>query len=182
MKGKTFGIIIIFVLAMVLSVYLYNNLAGRYTDDREIKQGETALNTAADFTVLDENGGEVRLSDFFGKPIIINFWATWCGPCTSELPVFEKAYTAFGDRVHFLMVNLTDGTRDTVDGVKAFVARNGFTFPVLYDTNYSGAYAYNVVSIPKTVAIDSQGRVIKTYTGAISESRLEAIIDDLLKR
>ena len=69
-----------------------------------------------DFTVVDEEGNPVSLSDFFGKPIILNFWASWCGPCKSEMPDFEEAYLEYGDVIQFLMVNCTDGSRETVEG------------------------------------------------------------------
>ena len=87
---------------------------------------------AVDFTVTDREGNTVKLSEFFGKPIIINFWATWCGPCKSELPVFDEAYRKYGEGVTFLMVNLTDGYRDTVEAVKAFIEDNDYTFPRIF--------------------------------------------------
>ena len=80
-------------------------------------------NTAPDFTVLDANGKRIRLSDNFGKPIVINFWATWCPPCKRELPDFDKLCKEYGDKVVFMMVNLTDGRRDTVDGTKTLFQR-----------------------------------------------------------
>lgn len=82
-------------------------------------------NTAPDFPVLDADGNIVRLSDMFGKPVVINFWATWCPPCKRELPDFDRLCREYGDRVVFMMVNLTDGRRDTVDGTKNLFRRKG---------------------------------------------------------
>lgn len=82
-------------------------------------------NTAPDFPVLDADGNTVRLSDMFGKPVVINFWATWCPPCKRELPDFDRLCREYGDRVVFMMVNLTDGRRDTVDGTKNLFRRKG---------------------------------------------------------
>lgn len=82
-------------------------------------------NTAPDFPVLDADGNIVRLSDMFGKPVVINFWATWCPPCKRELPDFYRLCREYGDRVVFMMVNLTDGRRDTVDGTKNLFRRKG---------------------------------------------------------
>lgn len=90
-------------------------------------------NTAPDFPVLDADGNTVRLSDMFGKPVVINFWATWCPPCKRELPDFDRLCREYGDRVVFMMVNLTDGRRDTVDGTKKFVSEKGYTFPVYFE-------------------------------------------------
>ena len=138
-------------------------------------------NTAPDFTVLDANGKKTRLSDNFGKPIVINFWATWCPPCKRELPDFDKLCTEYGDKVVFMMVNLTDGRRDTVDGTKKFISKNGYTFPVYFDTEYNGADAYNVSSIPQTTFIDANGNVYTTRIGAMNETVLRSYINALLE-
>lgn len=137
-------------------------------------------NTAPDFTVLDANGKKIRLSDNFGKPIVINFWATWCPPCKRELPDFDKLCMEYGDKVVFMMVNLTDGRRDTVDGTKNFVSKNGYTFPVYFDTEYNGADAYNVSSIPQTTFIDANGNVYTTRIGAMNETVIRSYINALL--
>ena len=138
-------------------------------------------NNAPDFTLLDANGKKIRLSDNFGKPIVINFWATWCPPCKQELPDFEKLHKEYGDRVVFMMVNLTDGYRDTIDGTKRFVSKNGYTFPLYFDTEYSGAVAYNVSSIPQTTFIDANGNVYATRIGAMNEAVLRSYINAMLR-
>jgi len=138
------------------------------------------LNPARDFTVQNANGEWVNLSDFRGKPVIINFWATWCGPCKSELPAFDAAYQTHGDKVNFLMVNLTDGTRETTEKVNSFIEKNGYTFPVLFDSKSSGAMTYSVYSIPLTVFVDAKGNLLGSHTGAMSAKTLEEYIDTLL--
>lgn len=137
-------------------------------------------NTAPDFTVLDKDGNTVRLSDKFGKPIVINFWATWCPPCKQELPDFDKLCKEYGDRVVFMMVNLTDGYRDTVDGTKRFVSGKGYTFPVYFDTKDNAASAYNVSSIPQTTFIDAKGNIYTTRIGAMNEAMLRIYLNALL--
>ncbi len=139
------------------------------------------VNYAPDFEVLDKDGNPVKLSDFRGKPVVLNFWATWCPPCKAELPDFDEAAATYGDKVHFLMVNLTDGGRDTVDGVKAFVAENGYTFPVYFDTTYSAANAYRVYSIPTTYLINADGEIIGRKEGMMTGAELEAWIKKLTK-
>lgn len=123
----------------------------------------------------------MSLSDFFGKPIVINFWATWCGPCKSELPAFQSLSESYGQDVTFLMVNMTDGARDTVDGVKEFLADNGYTFPVYFDTEQNAATAYGAYSIPATVFIDTEGMAVNAYLGAMSEQTLTNCIESLLE-
>jgi thiol-disulfide isomerase/thioredoxin len=136
--------------------------------------------TATDFIVYLEDGSEVKLSDNFGKPMIVNFWATWCSPCKMELPHFEDKYQEFKDSINFMMVNLTDGVRDTLESVTAFITDNQYTFPVYYDTEYSAAYAYNIMSIPTTLLIDADGNIVDTLVGTLSEKDLQACIDLLL--
>lgn len=137
-------------------------------------------NTAPDFPVLDADGNTVRLSDMFGKPVVINFWATWCPPWKRELPDFDRLCREYGDRVVFMMVNLTDGRRDTVDGTKKFVSEKGYTFPVYFDTGLSGAKAYSVSSTPQTTFIDANGNVFATRIGAMSEAALRSYINAIL--
>ena len=133
---------------------------------------ETTPMPAPDFSVETADGETVWLSDFRGKPVVVNFWATWCGPCKSELPAFDRAYAEYGEDVVFLMVNLTDGQRETVDGVAKFVKDGGYDFPVYYDTSYSAANAYGVYSIPMTVLVDAEGNLIGGQVGAVSEGAL----------
>ena len=116
------------------------------TEPQETESQEAS--TMIDFKVYDREGNPVSLSDMAGKPVVVNFWATWCGPCKSELPAFEKAYKTYGDKVEFMMVNLTDGQRETVPKVNEFISENEYTFPVYYDTKYSASAAYGISSIP----------------------------------
>lgn len=150
-------------------------------DDQPQETAASVVNYAPDFEVLDKDGNSVKLSDFRGKPVVLNFWATWCPPCKAELPDFDEAAATYGDKVHFLMVNLTDGGRDTVDGVKAFVAENGYTFPVYFDTTYSAANAYRVYSIPTTYLINADGEIIGRKEGMMTGAELEAWIKKLTK-
>lgn len=133
--------------------------------------------TAPDFTVYDREGNAVKLSDYAGKPIVLNFWASWCGPCQSEMPDFQEKFEALGEDVQFLMVNMTDGSRETVDIASAFIEEQGFTFPVLYDTDLDAANTYGAYSLPTTYFIDSQGSAIAWATGAIDGDTLQRGID-----
>lgn len=132
---------------------------------------------APDFTVYDREGNAVKLSDYAGKPIVLNFWASWCGPCQSEMPDFQEKFEALGEDVQFLMVNMTDGSRETVDIASAFIEEQGFTFPVLYDTDLDAANTYGAYSLPTTYFIDSQGSAIARATGAIDGDTLQRGID-----
>lgn len=133
-----------------------------------------------DFVMYDLDGNPVSLSSFAGKPIIVNFWATWCGPCKNEMPYFQNMYEKYGDQVAFVMVNATDGSRDTVEKVKAFVTDNGYTFPVYCDTNLEGIATYGVYAFPSTLIINADGSLYTGHVGALTQSQLESTIQKIL--
>lgn len=137
-------------------------------------------NLAPNFTVYDMEGNEVNLTDFFGKPIIINFWASWCGPCKMEMPDFNEAYETYKDEIEFLMVNMTDGSRETIEVASSFIAESGYTFPVYYDTDYSAAITYSVSSLPTSYFLNAEGELVTYARGAINGATLEKGIGMIL--
>ena len=136
---------------------------------------------APDFTVVDGEGNEISLSDFRGKPVILNFWASWCGPCQSEMPDFDSYYNEYQEDIHFLMVNVTGG-RETVDTAKEFIQEEGYTFPVYYDTKGEGSTAYGVYGIPMTFFIDEEGYVAAYAQTAISGETIQKGIDMIFEQ
>lgn len=135
---------------------------------------------APDFEMVDRDGNRIKLSDMRGKPVVLNFWASWCGPCKSEMPDFEEAYKVYGDDITFMIVNLTDGKNETVDTAQAFIDSQGYTFPVYFDTDSNGAAAYGVSSIPVTYFIDAQGYLVAYGRGALNSETLKSGIDMLI--
>ena len=142
-KKKLIILVLVFVLLIAGASVLYNRL-GEDLAPEQLAVAETtppAETTpeapriqAPDFTVYDQDGNEVKLSAYFGKPIVLNFWASWCGPCKMEMPDFNEKSKELDGQVQFLMINMTDGTRETVETASTFIAQQGYTFPVLYDT------------------------------------------------
>ena len=128
---------------------------------------------APDFTVYDLGGTPHKLSDYAGKPVVLNFWASWCGPCKSEMPEFDEAYARYGENVNFLIVNLTDGSSETVESASSYIDKNGYTFPVYYDTDIDAAMKYGVTSIPATYFIDAEGYLAAYGIGALDGATLE---------
>ena len=125
---------------------------------------------APDFEVLDSEGNTVKLSDFIGKPVVINYWASWCGPCKMEMPDFNEAYSEVGEDVHFLMINVVDGRRETETSGREYVESQGFEFPVYYDIGLEASLSYGITSYPTTIFIDEEGYPVTGYIGAISKN------------
>ena len=188
---KLILILVIFAVVLVGAYLLYSQMAPRFAQDQlatvgtqpqettQISNPETTenQNLVPDFTVYDAQGNAVRLSDYFGKPIVLNFWASWCGPCQSEMPDFEAKYQELGNDVQFLMINMTDGDRETMETASDFIAKKGYTFPVFYDTQYSAAIAYSVYSLPTTFFIDANDVGVAYASGAINAEALQRGID-----
>ena len=130
---------------------------------------------APDFTVYDINGNAVKLSDYLGKPVVLNFWASWCAPCRMEMPDFNEKYLELSGEVHFLMVNVT--SIDTKEDAKKVIADNGYTFPVFFDPDAEAKDAYGVTAFPTTYFIDAEGYLIAYARGAISAAILQEGID-----
>lgn len=142
---------------------------------------ENAAFPSPDFTVYDREGNTVRLSDFLGKPIVLNFWASWCGPCKMEMPDFDKIYKEYGNDIHFVMVNLTDGSRETMKTATTFLDNSGYTFPVYYDKDSDAALTYQVYGIPVTYFINSKGELIAQGTSALDAETLKRGIGMILE-
>lgn len=133
---------------------------------------------APNFTVLDSELRDVELYDYIGKPIVLNFWATWCYYCKVEMPDFNEAAEKYKD-VAFMMVNYTDGNRETVKSASDFIRDEGYTFPVFYDTMLRAADAYGIEAFPTTYFIDARGRIVFSREGMMDGAALEYYIEKI---
>jgi peroxiredoxin len=178
---KTLLIIGLFILLMGAATFLYRSLSQSNTPETATNESGSVIGQAApDFLVFDKDGNAVHLSDFKGKPVVLNFWASWCPPCLSEMFTFNEVFLAKGQEVTFLMVNLTDGQRETQDDGQGYVDSQGFTFPVYFDLEQDAALQMGISSIPTTYFIDADGKIQSAYQGALTEELLQDDINTLL--
>lgn len=121
----------------------------------------------------------ISLADYQGKPIFINFWASWCPPCQAESPDIAKAYAKYGDKVQFIGVDLT--AQDTLPDVTAFLEKYGIKFPIALDTKGTVANQYQVMAIPTSFFVNRQGIIVDRIVGAITPQILEADLEKISK-
>lgn len=195
-RVKLFSLLLAMVLVIGAAYFGYQKLSERGEGSNLVTYpgGETTVNSeqpgssstepseaevvlAPDFTVYTLDGQALSLAAMRGKPVVLNFWASWCPPCKEEMPDFESVFRELGDEVQFMMVNVTDGERETVEKGQAYVDAEGFTFPIFYDTDQDAAYQYGISSIPTTYFIDADGVVVAGSRGMIDEEVLRRGIE-----
>ncbi len=199
MNGKKRLLLIVLALAVIIAAasVLYKKMSAELdvqqlsisdepvindtveTPEEEPEKDEN--NKAPDFKAVDAEGNDVQFYDYLGKPIILNFWASWCGPCQMEMPDFDEAFKNYGEEINFLMVNMTDGSRETLEKASAFIQESGYSFPVYYDTAQEAAYSYGVYSLPTTYFLDAEGYLVAAARGAIDAETLQTGIDMLFE-
>ncbi|WP_319477504.1 TlpA disulfide reductase family protein [Marispirochaeta aestuarii] len=137
---------------------------------------------APDFRVPDLKGKEVSLSSFRGKVVLLNFWATWCPPCRAEMPAMEELYQELKDEGFTILAVSARDTRETKEKVDEYIAREGYTFPVIFDGTSSAIPGfYRTGSIPTSYIINKEGQVIARLVGAYewNGSEITALLRDL---
>ena len=184
MKNKVRWIVLVGIAVLLVGIIagatvLYDKLSEGYDGNRLVQNSQAQDQAQAeteyavpDFTVFDEEGNEVKLSDNRGQPVVLNFWATWCYYCKVEMPDFDKAYEKYPD-VQFLMVNVTDGAQETMDSAQKYIKQEGFRFDVFFDTNLEAVNAYYVSGLPSTFFIDKNGNLVTRSSGMLDLETLE---------
>jgi peroxiredoxin len=128
---------------------------------------------AADFSLADVSSQTVRLSDFKGQVVLLNFWATWCGPCQLEMPTIEKTYEAWKDQ-GFAVVAVEVG--DPLADVQSFVNNDRLTFRVLWDEKTTVSDLYQISVLPTSFVIDRDGKIVQQEIGMLSDSGLQGYL------
>lgn len=141
---------------------------------------------AIDFELKDQYGKTHKLSDYKGKVLFLNFWATWCPPCKMEMPDIQKIYEKYekqGEKSEVVVLSVAaPNTQDEkdIDGIKAFLEENGYTYPVLMDDGGYTFGAYRISSLPTTFMIDKEGNVFGYVQGGLTQEAMESIIEQTI--
>lgn len=177
-KWLNIGIIIVLIAAV--GYVIIDNLPTKVSEnDNKSEQNDQGLEAvrqmqATNFELPLLNGGKMALEDTRGQVTILNFWASWCGPCKDEAPHLQTFYEAHKDDVQFLAVNVT--SRDEIKNIEKFVKQFELTFPVLLDESGEVSTMYGAFTIPTTVFLNKDGEIVQEIAGPLNEELLEQII------
>lgn len=153
-------------------------------ESEEPAETEAALIPAPDFTLTDQYGEEHTLSDYVGQTVLLNFWATWCGPCRSEMPDLQAIYEDYGlnqeDLVVLGVAAPNYGGEGSAEDIAAFLEENGYTYPVVMDESASQFYTYGISAYPTTFMIDADGNVFGYVEGALTREIFDDIIEQTM--
>ncbi|MBP1889701.1 thiol-disulfide isomerase/thioredoxin [Clostridium moniliforme] len=200
--AKKIIILIIVILTCVGAYQVYNINNKKLKDDRDIKiENNNGYNNkqneqskvseseskeerdkkypkAPEFTLTDLKNKKVSLSDYKGKYVMINFWATWCSACKSELPDLEKFYNENKNNKDFKLLTIDVG--ENKDVVEKFMKENKYNFDVLLDKNTEVSYDYTATALPTTVLIDKEGYIKKIILGAMNKNSMNSYKEMLI--
>ncbi len=164
---------------MLVGVVVVGLLSQRSDDDPGIGAGgvvgsEPGSGQSAPDVVLPrlDAPGELSLASFRGRPVVLNFFASWCAPCLREMPAFQDAHRQLGDRVAFVGINHLDDRDGAVDTLE----RTGVEYPAGYDPDGNVAEKFSLLGMPSTVFLSADGRVLERHTGEMSREKLEDTI------
>ena len=187
---KVLGLVLLAVLvAIVIGNMVKNNIDQERSIDNEqlgvdmtgvtAKEGLIKGDVAPDFELTTLDGQTIKLSDYKGKKVVLNFWASWCHPCRAEMPHMQNYYEDFAEdeNVEILAVNLTHG--DTVSKVEDFVEDFGLTFPIPMDEDGSVGKTFEVITIPSSYIIDSTGEIQNKIQGPMDDQMLFDLLTNI---
>ena len=176
-------VLIFGICIYTVSIYNKNKSNGQVITNKEApKVNDSSADStvsripALDFKLKDLNGKEVSLSDYKGKKVFLNFWASWCGPCKAEMPDIEKLYKETKDSD---LVILTVNLGEDKDTVKSFTDNAKYNFTVLLDLDQSVAAKYKISAIPTSYFIDKEGNIVSTIRGALTLEQMKDYISKL---
>ncbi|CAM3301294.1 redoxin domain-containing protein [Filibacter tadaridae] len=192
MNKKIAGYVIVALLiGSMIGIMVNKNLNKTEPIDTSLAQmdmtsteGETGLERGSippDFDLTTLDGEQLKLSDLKGKKVILNFWASWCGPCKAEMPHMEQYYKKNKDKdnVEIVAVNLTTSERNGMKGIQDFVDGYGLTFPIPLDKEGTVMDAYQIIPIPTTFMIGTDGKIEHKIVGPMDEKIMKKLVGNL---
>ena len=151
-------------------------------ENEEVKEGIFTGDKIYDFTLEDIDGNEISISDYKGKVLMLNFWASWCPPCKAEMPHMEKVYNELkSDDFDMLTVNLTTAEKNGKAGANEFINEMGYTFPVVYDIDGKVADKFRITGIPTTYIINKDGLISSFIKAPLDEKGIKREIEKAME-
>ncbi len=171
------GIVVIVVGLLIFGRFSGNNTSsgGTASIHDNASVGSVRANTAPDFTLQKLGGGTISLSEFRGKkPVVVDFWASWCPNCRRDMPHLNSFYEKYKDKVEVIGINL----RESESTVGNFIGSNGITFPIAFDPRGQASNAFGIQYTNTHFLIDINGNLIRTIPGDIRESDIISLIEE----
>ena len=135
---------------------------------------------APDFSLQNLEGKNITLSDLRGQVVLVNLWASWCGPCRIEMPAMQQVYETYKDQ-GFTIVAVNATNQDSVTNALAFAEELNLTFPIVLDVDGEASANYNLRSLPSSFFVDKNGEIQEVVIGSMSESLLRVRVEQLLE-
>lgn len=150
-------------------------------ESEEMTEEEAIKLKAIDFELYDQYGNLHKLSEYEGKVVFLNFWATWCPPCVREMPYIDELYEAYGKNEEEVVIlgvaNPNLGQEGSKESIIQFLEQQGYTFPVVFDVDYNQMFSYGFNSFPSTLIIDKEGYINLYVPGAMDKKTMQQIIE-----
>jgi DsbE subfamily thiol:disulfide oxidoreductase len=167
------GLGALFVSGLVLATNSFSQPKAGMIEEVDSDDAPQVNAPAPDFELENLTGEKKHLADYQGKVVVLNFWATWCGPCKYEMPFFQEIYESYSSDIAVLAVN----NQESVDRVKPFVEEMGLTYEILMDKDGSVATQYQVLGFPTTYFIDPNGIIKFLHVGVLTEEQLDGYLN-----
>ena len=167
------GLGALFISGLVLATNSFSQPKTGMIEEVDSGDAPQVNNPAPDFELENLTGEIKHLSDYQGKVVVLNFWATWCGPCTYEMPFFQEIYESYASEIAVLAVN----NQESIDRVSPFVEELGLTYEILMDKDGGIATLYQVLGFPTTYFIDPNGIIKFLHVGVLTEEQLDGYLN-----
>ena len=176
-RGRAIALLVLAMLGLLLIQACTPSSQATQGGQQEAAVGINVDEIAPDFTLLDLDSNEVRLSEFRGKVVLINFWATWCPPCRAEMPDIESLYQEYKDK-GLVIIGIDIGEPEAT--VRQFVQRGGYSWTFVLDSTGTVAANYNIRAIPTSFFIDREGVIQTVNIGAMTKQGMEAMLAEVM--